>query len=532
MDTILPNGPKLEEMLQQAPNAPVMLPSHVDAWAQTSPLPSPDPDTAIFLHGPDRGVSEIQVCWRADLFTGEMSDPERAIDIVSRCPPKSSECISVSMRVLRVWLEGKDDGIDREDNDLEGGRGSESSQGESDLTWRSVLCWRGPDESLLIDDPWQMRNLRPGDTIVVPAELGGWDAFGHLPQDSEGRKLPDLGDRAHLQSRAKAILRIHPNLMKWWPESARTLFAKIMGQTGDIEGRNEDESELQKALEELSQLEMTPEWTWLRDTASALARDRHRTRLPHTSDGFVLQGSRHIMEYMSSASTLTSEDDSYSATVRVTLEDHLVGVEAWAGHFGDGIGLPDKLVEDLSLAARVHDVGKADPRFQALLHGGNPWVAQVSSSLLAKSDKLATSRIEFHRARREARYPVGGRHELLSVRLIESLPELLSLAHDQDLVLHLVASHHGYCRPFAPMVLDSAPVQVDGTILGHQMSARSETKLERIDSGVPERFWRLVRRYGWWGLAWLEALMRLADHRCSEAEANLHEHRMNAEVGT
>lgn len=85
-------------------------------------------------------------------------------------------------------------------------------------------------------------------------------------------------------------------------------------------------------------------------------------------------------------------------------------------------------------------------------------------------------------------------------------------------MLHLVASHHGRCRPFAPVVNDSEPLRVESAILGPLMSAASDTGLEQLDSGVPGRFWRLVRRYGWWGLAWLEALMRLADHRCSEEE--------------
>ncbi len=542
MNGVLPDDrEELGKLQQQAADAPVLLPAHLDAWVQTWPVPTPDPDVSLFLHGPDRGAPEVQVCWRADLKP-DMQE-ERQVEIVSLCPPASSECISVPIHFLRRWIEGTGSGAYADDNDLEGSlsRAEALPSGRSGVR-RSILCWRGPDDSRLITGQAEMSNLHSGDTVVIPAKTGGWEVFGHIPPDNS----EDLGDRAYLQSRAKPLLRIHPEVVKNWPETpARAFFMDLAGKSESSEEWDELEAEIPESLEklaaEIAEIEETPRWQWLKDAARALAGEckggRSLKIVPYPGNaeedsnsnnlGFVLQGSRRVGKYMASASTLTSEDDSYSAmsraSARVSLDDHLRGVEGWAKRFGQGAGLPDSLVEDLALAARLHDVGKADPRFQAMLHGGHPWAALVGGTLLAKSGSLPTSKAEDRRARRESRYPKGARHELLSVRLIESVPNLLEPAHDRDLVLHLVASHHGRCRPFAPVVSDSEPINVEDTILGYQMSASSDTGLERLDSGVPERFWRLVRRYGWWGLAWLEALMRLADHRCSEAEQKNHE---------
>jgi CRISPR-associated endonuclease/helicase Cas3 len=96
---------------------------------------------------------------------------------------------------------------------------------------------------------------------------------------------------------------------------------------------------------------------------------------------------------------------------------------------------------------------------------------------------------------------------------------------DFDLVLHLVASHHGYCRPFAPAVIDEKPVDVrlaDHTSATFgQIDFGSTTScngLHRLDSPLADRFWTLVAKYGWQELCWLEAILRLADHRASELE--------------
>jgi CRISPR-associated endonuclease/helicase Cas3 len=96
----------------------------------------------------------------------------------------------------------------------------------------------------------------------------------------------------------------------------------------------------------------------------------------------------------------------------------------------------------------------------------------------------------------------------------------------RDLALHLIASHHGYARPFAPVVDDPEPPNLTIEKLSdHQPitvspAERLEKPAHRLDSGVPDRFWRLLRQHGPWGLAFLESILRLADQQASEAEAN------------
>jgi CRISPR-associated endonuclease/helicase Cas3 len=202
------------------------------------------------------------------------------------------------------------------------------------------------------------------------------------------------------------------------------------------------------------------------------------------------------------------ESSEANYTEQVLLEDHLWGCTKWAERFARF--LPEPLKETVIQAAALHDIGKADGRFQAWLRGGNPVKPR---ELLAKSGRSGQNRVAIERARRLSGYPKGGRHELLSVALLQGQRHALA-GVDFDLLLHLIESHHGRCRPFAPVVEDSEPVQVDYN--GRRSS--SDHGLEQAGSGISERFWRLTCRYGWYGLAYLEALLRLADHRQSEVE--------------
>ena len=175
----------------------------------------------------------------------------------------------------------------------------------------------------------------------------------------------------------------------------------------------------------------------------------------------------------------------------VKWDEHVGHVVDYTKQIVRDLGLPEELAEAVRVAAQLHDHGKRRERFQLIL--GN---SDYPDIVLAKSNVRAA-----------ARFPEPFRHEFGSVLDAGSDPEFAKLdAEMQDLVLHLIAAHHGRARPHFDLEEGFDPVRSSGDAEG----LRLET---------PRRFARLQRKYGRWGLAYLESLLRAADWAASAAEA-------------
>ncbi|HYG22083.1 MAG TPA: type I-U CRISPR-associated helicase/endonuclease Cas3 [Verrucomicrobiae bacterium] len=179
-----------------------------------------------------------------------------------------------------------------------------------------------------------------------------------------------------------------------------------------------------------------------------------------------------------------------SADESILLEDHTSDVEAHARAIVGKLAIPSPLANCVILAARFHDLGKRRLYWQRGIGNINAdvWLAKAGPDLTPRQ--------------LEERY----RHEFGSLLDAEKETEFRKLPpHEQDLVLHLIAAHHGRARPHFP----TSP---------HDETFEPEASLDdarRIAAEVPRRFARLQRRYGRWGLAYLESLLRAADYAAS-----------------
>jgi len=188
-----------------------------------------------------------------------------------------------------------------------------------------------------------------------------------------------------------------------------------------------------------------------------------------------------------------SADDDGSRTARKKQElvAHLQSTERFAAALVTKLLGESNEARAVTLAAKWHDLGKRRSIWQRSIGNQDP------NLVLAKSDSK-TWFLEI----------TDYRHELGSLIDVSSDPEFCQLIPEmQDLVLHLIAAHHGRARPHFPADEAFDP-------------ERPEERIAEIVREVPRRFARLQRKYGRWGLAYLESLVRAADALASQNDRN------------
>ncbi len=186
-----------------------------------------------------------------------------------------------------------------------------------------------------------------------------------------------------------------------------------------------------------------------------------------------------------------------TATAPETLDAHTDAVTANAAAIGARLfpGTPPANMPDLRrclvVAARLHDLGKNRAPWQRSL-GNLAYDPANPATVFAKSGGKMRPRNVAEQYR----------HEFGSLIDAERHSDFDSLTDtEREIALHLIAAHHGRARPYF-----SVEESFDS-------SGNSTAPIVAADT--PRRFARLQKRFGRWGLAWLESLLRAADYAAS-----------------
>jgi CRISPR-associated endonuclease/helicase Cas3 len=282
--------------------------------------------------------------------------------------------------------------------------------------------------------------------------------------------------------RGEFCLRLHPLVMEEWTAAAGLdILTKLVKADG-----SEDDALMSALREYLANIEGD---AWPKPVLTEFDNLVQMEFETHPSGrGYVLTGRRGAQN-----KTAVSE----------TLRDHTAEVIKQVKRLSKH--LPPEICSSLVSAATYHDWGKVDLHYQAWLRGGDTFAARYAREPIAKSGRRRLPR------QTSAGLPAGFRHESLSIQFAQK-------AGVDDLALYLVGAHHGECRPFAPAVVDDGSECVRYGDIEICADERRDGAAHRLSSGVADRFWRLTRDYGWWGLAYLDAVFRIADWNASSQE--------------
>lgn len=576
--------------------APALTADVVAQLAATAPQPGAfqEPDVEAFLSGVRAKPSaDVTVCWRTDLRpeqVGDDGDEYRAL-LLAAAPPQRAEQITLSVPAARALIvarclhdrrRNQAARLAQEDADLDvappAGRLPDLAVERDRVPFVVVHrgdVLRGTLATDPVDGAVRLRDLTPGDVVVLPTDAGGCDEFGLAPAST--RRTDDVAaDVLDGEDVVVAPVRITPEAFRdalgdaWKPRvwsaladrcrqadlaltgarngaSRRQTIATLVRNIGRTLGSDHpglgrllvahDEGRVSVALETIGERRVEVEDVEVEaEEPDAITHDGTvviRDEGEGGGDGEEDAEQRDPADPQRSIETawvLVPTPIRY-ADERERSRGEKGGPPTLAEHAGavhdrvaaelDRLELPDEVRHALLLAARVHDHGKADPRFQAFLHRG---VRPLGAVPIAKSEFGAHDRATATRAARAAGLPTGFAHEGASVALLErALAEGGvdggSDGADLDLAVVGAGTHHGRARPLPrlPRVngRTTPPATFHVDVTGIAAAACGDGAEAFCGGRWLQRLGAVNRRYGAWGAAYLVGLLMLADRAVS-----------------
>ncbi len=451
----------VEQATSQAPLHPALTRPHLDAWSMTS-LRQHEGRTVVapWLRGwEEEDEPQTEVVWRRHLPVrrdGEKTTaPAPIVARFLRCAPiHASEKLETSCSHVSDWLFKRAKRVKTRQQKYEHPIGDDeiialivNRAGEPIASAKldDLLHWGLPAKNLDAEAKrgkrdWE-RNLASA-TLILDARIAGLKDGMLKEQGDEEVPTADADDRWRGLPEDKNAASDRP-MIKFRIEPLKA------GEGGE-------------GLQDAVQLE---DW-----------RHVYTVETNVDTDG----AARHGLAIYKWRDSAEDEDARSVLSSPQSLEDHAREVAVCVRRIAQRLSLREEEAEALELAAQLHDDGKASERWQNAMAA--PWDGRP----YAKTSGGGNWRLL-----------EGYRHEFGS--LLKAEREDLPAA-TRDLILHLIAAHHGNARPL---------IRSEGCDEG------PPSALEAKAGEAALRFARLQKRYGPWGLAWREAILRAADQIAS-----------------
>ena len=314
----------------------------------------------------------------------------------------------------------------------------------------------------LTDDSKRLTGQLGYHTVILPASVGGLDA-GMVATEATA-PVADVADRQE-DRRARVLLRRDDN-GHWHGR-------RLAGGPGD--GVTEPPHE------------PSDRWTEARDAWAGRLDMRYAARVVLSEDAAGVQ--RQLLLFRQHPQRMRPGPP-------LALDDHHGDVQRMVQSRIDALGLAadTPTARALIFAAAHHDLGKAWDSAEGC------W-----QTAIANPDRGLSYAKSLGKGM-NSRLLAGYRHEFGSLLRAAQSPELAAMDEaTRDLALHLIAAHHGRGRPgFTAAAMRTALQDLPPCIQPAEMA---------------RRFDRLQRRYGHWGLAWLESILMSADAEASQGRS-------------